>query len=125
MAKPKKDQKHPPKKKSKEKAEKKKFVLPNIIKNFMILDGVLFLLNTLKEQVPGYKWVAETLVAKTPEQLVKYKDLTYDQKMEGKLGFAYKYFKFINETRLRMRFCCSHQTLLLDRKVRCITPNKG
>jgi hypothetical protein len=97
MAKPKKGQKHPPKKKSKEKAEKKQFTLPSIVKNFLILGGVLLLLNTLKEQNKGYKWVAETLVAKTPEQLEKYKDLTYDQKMEGKLGFAYKYFKFINE----------------------------
>lgn len=97
MAKPKKGQKHPPKKKSKKTTEKKKFVLPSIVKNFLILGGVLLLFNTLKEQVPGYKWVAETLVAKTPEQLEKFKDLTYDQKMEGKLGFAYKYFKFINE----------------------------
>jgi hypothetical protein len=97
MAKPKKGQKHSPKKKAEQKAEKKKFVLPSIVKNFLILGGVLLLLNTLKEQVKGYQWVAETLVAKTPEQLEKYKDLTYDQKMEGKLGFAYKYFKFINE----------------------------
>lgn len=97
MAKPKKGQKHPPKKKSKEKAAKKKFALPSIVKNFMILGGILLLVNTLKEENQGYKWVADVLIAKTPEQLEKYKNLTYDQKMEGKLGFAYKYFKFIND----------------------------
>ena len=96
MAKPKKKHKHQPKK-AKEKREKKKFVVPSLVKNVLILIGVLILLNGLKTYNKGYKWVAETLVAKNQEQLDKYKNLTYDQKMEGKLGFAYKYFKFINE----------------------------
>ncbi len=96
MAKSKKQKKREAKKAGNQ-PEKKKFVLPSIVKNLLILGGVLLLLNTLKEKNQGYKWVAETLIAKTPEQLEKYKDLTYDQKMEGKLGFAYRYFKFINE----------------------------
>lgn len=98
MAKPKKKHKHQHNKKAEKTApKKKKFVLPSFVKNLLILGGVLLLLNVLKTEVDGYKWVAETLVAKTPEQLEKYKDLTYEQKMEGKLGFAYKYFQFINQ----------------------------
>lgn len=98
MANPKKKHKHQRNKKAEKAAPaKKKFALPSFAKNLLILGGVLLLLNVLKTEVDGYKWVAETLVAKTPEQLEKYKNLTYDQKMEGKLGFAYKYFKFINE----------------------------
>ncbi len=96
MAKPKKKQKNQPKEKAKAPI-KKKSGLPILAKNVLILIGVLLLLNGLKTYNNGYKWVAETLVAKTPEQLEKYKNLNYDQKMEGKLGFAYKYFKFINE----------------------------
>lgn len=96
MGKPRKKQKHEAKK-SKEKAEKTKFVLPSIVKNFLILGGVLFLLNTLKENNNGYKWVVESQIIKSQESIDKYKKLNYKQKMESKLGFTIRYFDFIKE----------------------------
>ena len=96
MAKSKKQRRREAKKADKQ-PEKKKFVLPSIVKNFLILGGVLFLLNYLKENNMGYKWVVDTQIIKSQENMDKYKDLTYEQKMQAKLGFTVKYFDFIKQ----------------------------
>lgn len=76
---------------------KKKFVLPSIVKNLLILGGVLILLNALKEHNMGYKWVVDTQIIKSQENIEKFKELNYDQKMQAKLGFTIKYFDFVKE----------------------------
>jgi len=77
--------------------EKKKFVLPSIVKNLLILGGVLLLLKTLKENNAGYNWVVDTQIIKSQENIEKFKELNYDQKMQAKLGFTVKYFDFIKQ----------------------------
>ncbi|MCB9186889.1 MAG: hypothetical protein H6601_09100 [Flavobacteriales bacterium] len=96
MAKSKKKQRREAKKAGKQ-LEKKKFVLPSIVKNFLILGGVLLLLKTLKENNAGYNWVVESQIIQSQESMKKFKDLTYQQKMEAKLGFTMRYFDFIRK----------------------------
>ncbi|HAP70009.1 MAG TPA: hypothetical protein DCR04_09855 [Flavobacteriales bacterium] len=102
MGKPKKKHKGQPHAKAKEipSEPKKPGFLKRLAKNVAILICVLFVLNWLKTNNPGYKWVVESQVIKSQKNLEKYKDLTEQQKLEAKLGFSVRYFDFIERTRL-------------------------
>ena len=68
-----------------------------IAKNVGLLIVVYLLLQGLKENNVGYQWVFESLVKQNLEQQEQYQELTNDQKLEAKLGFAVRYLNMINE----------------------------
>lgn len=69
-------------------------IVKSLIKNLLILLVTLLIVHTLKNN-KGYKWTFETLLKKNLELIENNKNLNLDQKYEAKLGFDYKYLKYI------------------------------
>jgi len=77
---------------SKDKSSHPRFLIINIISFFLIF---IFLQQITKHN-PGYNWLFNKMIKDNYKSISKYKNLSFDQKMEIKMGFAYKFFKHIN-----------------------------
>lgn len=66
-------------------------------KNLLLLIVFFSLFFSLKKYNPGYAFVFNDLVKKNMEIMDKYKNLTYEEKMEAKLGFNYKFLNYIKQ----------------------------
>ena len=66
-----------------------------LLNNVVLAIVFVILIFKLKDQNPGYKWMNETLIGANLETMKKYKNLTFEQKQEAKMGFNVKYLNFI------------------------------
>ena len=67
------------------------------VNNLIVFVFFAILVFTLKDKNTGYKWVAENLIDGNLKTIKKHKDLSFEQRQEGKLGFNATYLNFINE----------------------------
>ncbi len=65
------------------------------LNNVIIAIFFVILISKLKNQNSGYKWMHETLIGANLKTMKKYKDLTFEQKQEAKMGFNGKYLNFV------------------------------
>lgn len=97
-----------PKKENKQAAAPKKeggnSFLIKAVKNVALLLGAVILIKSFKgskddesQWNDGYQWFFTSLIDDNVKVMKQYKTLTYDQKMESKVGFNYAYFRFINQ----------------------------
>lgn len=68
-----------------------------IVTNMLALGLSLLLTTALFKLCPGYHWVYADLLKGNLEIAKKYPQLTFDQKMQMKLGFDYRYLMYVRD----------------------------
>ncbi len=78
-------------------SEKKDYATSKIPLSKNIIAAFIFFLLILaaNKNNPGYKWLSGTVIKGNLELIKKYKDLTFEQKLEAKLGFSMTYLNFV------------------------------
>lgn len=66
-----------------------------IVNNLLLTIGFLSLFYYAINNGVGYIWVKDTLIGANLETIKKNRDITFDQKIESKLGFSAKYMRFL------------------------------
>lgn len=66
-------------------------------KNLLLLLVFFILFFSLKKYNPGYAFVFDNLVRKSDSIMKKYPNLTYDEKMEAKVGFNFWFLNTIKK----------------------------
>ena len=85
-------------KKRKAKKEKTPESMPKdipLLNNVIIAILFVILIFKLKDQNPGYRWVHESLIEANLKTIKKYKNLTFEQRQEAKMGFNATYLNFV------------------------------
>ncbi|WP_241217608.1 hypothetical protein [Bacteroides gallinarum] len=73
-----------------------------LARNVLFMGLALLLVKYVLTEQPAYRWVYRELLKKNMEAIKKYPDLTFEQKMQMKLGVDYEYLLFIRQLRRRM-----------------------
>ncbi len=68
-----------------------------LLKNILFLFIVVLLVKYTFSKQPAYNWVYNGLLKGNMEMIRKYPNLTYDQKMQYKLGASYEYLLFLKQ----------------------------
>ncbi len=68
-----------------------------LVKNIVLLFIAILVVHYTFSKQSGYNWVYTSLLKANMEQIKKYPELTFDEKMTMKLGASYQYLLFIKE----------------------------
>lgn len=68
-----------------------------LARNVLFMGLALLLVKYVLTEQPAYRWVYRELLKKNMEAIKKYPDLTFEQKMQMKLGVDYEYLLFIRQ----------------------------
>ncbi len=68
------------------------------LKNIFLLTIAYIVVNLAFSKQPAYNWVYNQLLKENMKLIRSYPDLSYDQKMQMKLGASYEYLLFLKQT---------------------------